>query len=113
MSSARTRLLKIVRLRPEGCLLSGTLGGVLPIAGISPASIRASGLLSNMAIQHHHEEIEARIEQGVGKTTRHTLWCTGRMYDEQDTVEGAPEVWGGEYFTRHRRVQEYHLSLFP
>src|SRR3954468_18082024 len=113
MSRARTRLLKIVRLRPDVRPLSGKVSGVRPTAGISPVSMRAPGLLSNMAIQHHPEEVEARVEQGVCKATGHTLWRTGRMHDEQYTIEGAPKVRGGEYLTRHRRIQEDHLPLFP
>src|SRR4051794_30402419 len=104
-SMPRTRLLKIVRLRLAARPFSGRACGTLPTAGISPVSIRAPGLLSNMPIQHHPKEVEARVEKGVGEATGHTLRRTGRMHDEQYTVEGAPEVRSGEYFARHRCVQ--------
>jgi hypothetical protein len=47
---ARTRLLKIVRLRPVDHPFSGVFSRIWPTAGISPVSMRSFGPLSNMAV---------------------------------------------------------------
>src|SRR5215212_11606864 len=104
MSMARTRLLKMVMLRPAVRPFSGRFSPSRsprsrPIARISPVSMRAFGLprapSSDMAVQHHPEELHAGSEQGVGEASRHALRCAGRVHNEQDAVEGAPEIGGG------------------
>src|SRR4028119_1085049 len=105
---ASTRLLKIVRLRPAVCPFSGEPASRLarPPARISPVSIRALDLLSDMSVQHHPKEIEPRVEQGVGDTTGHAFRGARGMHNEQDAVEDSPEVRGGEHLASHRRVEE-------
>src|SRR5215212_1220352 len=109
MSMARTRLLKMLMLRPAVRPFSGRLSPPRsrrsrPIARISPVSIRAFGLprtpSSDMAVQHHPEEFHAGAEQGVSEASRHALWGAGRVHHEQDTAEGAPEIGGGEHLAR-------------
>src|ERR687889_129792 len=115
-SMARTRLLKIFRLRPAAPPFSGVFSRIWPTAGISPVSMRSFGPLSNMTVEHHPEEVNPRVEQGVSEASGHALRGAGRVHDQQNTVERAPEVRGVEHLARHRRVKEDNvpaLSQIP
>src|SRR5919202_1454591 len=114
MRLARAKLLKIVRLRSavrslSGELTFGELSSVRPRAGISPVSMALFGGFLNMAVQHHPEEVDLRVEQGIGKAPGDALRGAGRVHDEQDAVKRAPKVRGDEHFTRHRSIQENHV----
>src|SRR5215210_244137 len=120
MSMARTRLLKMVMLRPAVRPFWGRVSPLRsprsrPIARISPVSMRAFGLprapSSDMAVQHHPEELHAGAKQGVREASRHALWGAGRVHDEQDDVEGTPEIGSGEHLARHRRVEQDHVPV--
>src|SRR5215210_4137242 len=114
---ARTRLLKIVRLRPAARSFSGKVSPSRsrPITRISPVSMRAFGLPrpspSDMAVQHHPEELHASVEQCIGKSPGHALRGAGGVHDEQDAVEGAPKAGGGEHLSHHRRVEQDHVPV--
>src|ERR671916_1853767 len=112
-SMARTRLLKIVRLRPADHPFSGVFSRIWPTAGISPVSMRSFGPLSNMAVEHHPEEVDPRVEQGVGEASGHALRGARRVHDQQNTVERTPEVRGVEHLARHRRVEEDDVPALP
>src|ERR671920_1507942 len=96
-STASTRLLKIVRLRPDVCPFLGKASAsrslrVRPTTRISPVSMRSFGRPwapskaspSDMPVQHHPQKFYASIEQSVGKTPGDALRSAGRVYDEQD-----------------------------
>src|SRR5918998_6544449 len=108
----RTRLLKIIRLRAGLWPFSGESSLAQPSVGISPVSMRPFCFPLNMAVQHHPEEVDPRVEQRVGKAPRDALRGAGSVHHEQDPVEGAPEARDGEHLARHRRVEEDHVSLF-
>src|SRR5918998_5189330 len=125
-STARTRLLKIVRLRPADCPFPGKACAsrfprVRPTARISPVSMRSFGRPrapsraschaspSDIPVQHHPQKFHASVEQSVGKTAGDALRSASRVYDEQDTLKGAPEGAGGEHLSRHRRVEQDHV----
>src|SRR5919202_3591489 len=120
-SMARTRLLKIVRLRPAVCPFSGEAFSTRsrPMIHISPVSIRAfdrsrapsRAAPSDMTVQHHPEEFHAGVQKGVGEAPRHALRRTGRVHDEQYAVKGAPEVGGSEYLAYDGGVEQDHVPV--
>src|SRR5919199_1819000 len=58
--------------------------------------MRPFGSLLNMAVQHHPEEVDLRIQQVVDEASGQALRGAGCMHDEQDAIEGPPEVLGDE-----------------